>query len=155
MSINTPLAKDQLFKQLEYIAKQAEELGKTIAGKSFTIDTLTIFTQSREEWEGLVRDIKAMGQLSPKSHGKTLYIEPTSLKIAGHSIKYLGLREPDPTRPEVGYADYPVNNFAELQKQAANNPYMAPVISGRGQALIEFKHPDFDVRAYAVTASEH
>lgn len=146
------LTKDQLHKRLEYIAEQAVELGKTVAGETFMIDTITCFTHSRAEWEATAALIRQYGSESPLTHGKTLYVEPKDLIIHGNQIVYLGVREPDATRPEAGY---PVTNFAVLHELATNNPNMTPVISGRGQALIEFKHPDFDIRAYAVAASEH
>jgi hypothetical protein len=147
--------REELLVKLNYIAQRAGELGREVLGHSMVIDTLTVFTHSEAERAALDPVIRAYGPESLFTHGKTLYVEPEDLMVAGHLIKYLGVRDPEADRTEVGYADYPVDDFAELLKLSADNPFMTPVTSGRGQDLIEVRHPAFDVRAYAVAAGEH
>ena len=120
-----------------------------------TIDTLAVFTHSSAERAALDHLIRAFGPESSFTHGKTRYVEPTDVVIAGYRIKYLGVRDPDETRSQVGYADFAVENFSDLQAAATERPYLSNMTSGRDQALIEFRHPDYDVLAYAVSADEH
>lgn len=130
---------------LEYIASQAEELCRQIIGQRLSIDTLTIFAQAPKEYDFIKNLISTKGPVSHFTHGSTLYIEVDG-NVHGRDIKLLGIRQPDASRSEVGYADFPV---ADL-KDFSNRPFVNKIISGRGEKLLELRHPNFDVRGYIV-----
>lgn len=119
------------------------------------VDTVTIFCHSDEEYEVLEPLIRSYGVESDFTHGKTLYIENQKLVIPGQQIKYLGLRQPEADRVELGYVDYPVDDFADFQVKSKTSVHLRAMQSGRGQNLIELMHPDFDIRGYIVAANEH
>lgn len=143
-----------LQQKLHHISTQAPLLSQAVLGKTYPIDTVCIFSQSAEEHTLLKSLILGMGTLSPFTHGATTYVE-CSLDIDGQDIKIVGVREPDETRPEVGYADYPVDDFDQLVEDARNLPGVKVMESGLGQALIEICHPDFDTCGYVVAAASH
>jgi hypothetical protein len=134
---------------LLYIADQASHLAETVIGNSLPLDTLTVFTQTNDEYAAIEPLIRKRGEVSPYTHGDTLYVK-TDSNIGGRNIKLLGVRRPDVARPERGYGDYPVDNFSVIERQAKTNSYMKPMQSGNGIKLIELTHPDFDVRGYIV-----
>jgi hypothetical protein len=138
---------------VDYVFKEASKLALKVLEDNLPIDTVTIFSQSLEEYEFLEKYLKSQGRVSSLSHGATLYIE--KLADDKNSIKLLGVRQVDTSRPEVGYADYPVANYDELKNLNINNPNDSEITSGSGMPLLEIKHPDFDVRGYVVEEKEH
>ncbi|HEY1835873.1 MAG TPA: hypothetical protein VGG13_03570 [Candidatus Saccharimonadales bacterium] len=140
---------------LGYIATQGMALATKVFGHELAVDTLTIFSHTDQEHRFLDRLVRRYGPVSSFSHGQTLYINPRpDLEVAGNHIKYLGLRAPDdPVKPQVGYVDYPVTDYNAIH--AANHPRVHEITSGRGQGLLEVRHPDFDVLGYVVREEEH
>lgn len=139
---------------LTYIASQSGPLAKAVLGNELAIDTVCFFAHSQTEYNFLFQTIGARGPLSEFTHGLTTYIN-VDFAVATQHLKILGVRAPDATRPQVGYADFPVANYAQLLKATADNPYLTEIKSGRGQSLIELRHPDFDILGYAFDQTEH
>jgi len=137
---------------LGYIAHQSETLAKVALGRALAVDTLTIFAQSAKEHVFLDRVVRRYGPISSFSHGPTLYIS-SDFEIYGRRIKFLGLREPDISRPWVGYGDYPVNDYNDIC--AANYPDVYEITSGLGQHLLEIRRAEFDVLGYIVREEDH
>jgi hypothetical protein len=146
------LEKQQFDEALDYIAERAACLVRAVLEQELPLDTLTIFTHSPEEHDFVSGVARRYGPESAFTHGDTLYIS-SDFTVQGHHIIFLGVRRPDATRPEVGYADYPVEDYEAIL--AANYPGAHQITSGRGQNLIELRHPDFDIRGYIVPAAEH
>lgn len=146
------LEKQQFTATLQHIAEQGAALCRQVLNRDLPIDTLTIFTHSPEEYDFVAEVARTYGPESAFTHGDTLYIA-SDFMVGDCRIIYLGVRRPDPTRPEVGYADYPVTDYAAIV--AANYPGVQEITSGRGQKLLELRHPDFDVRGYIVKEEEH
>lgn len=144
----------QLQAAMEYIAFQSVKLAKQVLGRAFSLDTICFFTHSPEEYEFVERAVKQRGPVSKFSHGPTLYVD-SDFTVAGQHIRIFGVRQPDPARPQLGYGDYPVANYIELLKTERDNPYAKEIISGRGQSLLELRHPDFDVLGYVVDQAAH
>jgi hypothetical protein len=149
----SPILNEEKFQAvLAYIAQRSEALAQEALGRMLTVDTLTIFAQSSKEHAFLHRLVRRYGKVSSFSHGPTLYIS-SDLMVAGRRIKFLGLREPDPARKWVGYGDYGVEDYDAIL--AAKYPDVQEIITGRGQALLEIRRPDFDVLGYIVRKEEH
>jgi hypothetical protein len=151
------LDREQFDATLEYIADKAHSLGVSVLRRDFEIDTLTIFARTAEELGFVQGIVLSQGPQSHFSHGDTIYVEPEELIIGGHNISLLGVRNviDDKKRSEVGYADFPVDNFSELLDAASTNPFLEVITSGRGQFLVEFRHHDFNVLAYAFDRADH
>lgn len=140
---------------LDYVALRAAELARVVLGQELTIDTLAIFAHQTAEYEFLEKELHRRGPESRFTHGSTLYVSPPALELAGNRIALLGVRRPDVLRPQVGYADYPVADKTYEAIAEMDNPHLRQIVSGRGQDLIELRHPEFDVLGYVVRAREH
>lgn len=150
-----PITDEQKYSEvITYIARQASRLVLEILGSKLPIDTITIFSQSHEEFEFVASHLRSKGAVSSFSHGATLYVEVTET-IEDNAIKLLGVRQPDDSRPELGYADYPVADYDSLKALHADNPNVQEIRSGAGMPLLELRSPDFDVRGYVVEEKEH
>jgi hypothetical protein len=145
-------SKEQLNSALEYIADQADALAREVLKHQLELDTLAVFTQSPEEYAFVSQMIRTYGPVSPFTHGLTLYIA-SDFTVAGHRITFLGARQPDQGRPEIGYADYPVTDYEAIRD--ANYPGVQEITTGRNEQLLELRHPGFDVRGYIVRAEDH
>ena len=149
----SPILDQQRFETaLDYLAVQTVVLAQRVLGRELPIDTLTLFAHSGEEYAFLDKLLRRYGPESSVTHGVTLYID-SDFDIRGYHIQFLGVRQPDPTRSEVGYADYPVDDYPAIL--TANYPGVHEIISGRAQHLLEVTHPDFDVRGYIVDKAGH
>jgi len=142
-------SEDDLVDAQIYVAEQAVKLATVVIGKHLSIDTITIFAQSDDEYAFIESELKSYGPVSPYSHGATLYVETASL-VDNNPVKLFGVRRPDDSRPEVGYGDYPVSDYKELKAATRDNPHVREIQSGAGMPLLELRHPDFDVRGYIV-----
>lgn len=141
--------KERYTQALVYIAQQANKLALQVLGESLPADTLTIFSQSSVEYKYIANHLKTNKTVSPITHGATLYVETYDL-IDNNRIILLGVRQPDENRPEVGYADFSVDNYQQLKNLHAKNKNVHEITSGIGVPLLEIKHPDFDVRGYII-----
>lgn len=141
-------------KVLEYVAERSRALAKTVLGRDLRLDTLTVFTQTPDEYGVVSKLLRSYGPESPFSHGPTLYIEVRK-NVLDQQINLLGVRQPDATRPQRGYGDYPVSDYGALRDNNAANPHVREIVSGNGHTLLELRHPDFDVLGYVVDEAAH
>lgn len=148
------LSQEKFLEALDYVAASVPKLGEVVLGELLPVDTIAIFTHSDEEFTYLEPLVREYGPESRVSHGKTFYVD-SDFEVQGQKIKYLGLRRPDTERTEVGYGDFPVADLEALRVAQANNQCVWEIQSGRGQDMLELRHPDFDVRAYVVSALDH
>lgn len=143
---------ERLRAAIDYIAEKSLALSREVLGRELTIDTICIFTHSPEEYDFVKEAVRARGDKSRFSHGPTTYVD-SDFTVLGQHIRIFGVRSPDPSRPQVGYGDYPVTDCEEIR--AIKSPYLKEIISGRGQSLIELRHPEFDVLGFVADAKEH
>jgi hypothetical protein len=149
----SPIDTNEKFQSaIEYVAQNGLALARTVLGQTMTIDTICFFTHSPEEYAFLEQAVRARGSVSVLSHGPTLYVD-SDFMVADQRIRIFGVRQPDPSRPEVGYTDYPVTDYDAIL--ALNSPYITEIVSGRGQELLQLGHPDFDVLGFVVRAEDH
>ena len=157
MAVHTfsPITNDQKLQEaLEYIAEHSVLLAQKVLGRNLAIDTICFFSHSPEECAFLEKAVRPRGPESALSHGPTLYVD-SDFMVKGQHISIFGVRRPDPTRPQVGYGDYPVADYVKLLEAQKDNPHVKEIISGRGKSLIELRHPEFDVLGFVVDQSDH
>lgn len=144
------LNKKRFSETLEYIAREVIEMGDIVLKRKMPLDTLTIFAHFDNEHKFLAENLHEYGPESSYSHGLTSYVEPKNFKVLDQSIRYLGVRAPDPRRPQVGYGDFPVKDLQAARDLYFPSDFILEKESGLGQPMLEISHPDFDVLAYIV-----
>ncbi len=145
---------DRFQAALTYLADRSTALSEAVLGQRLPIDTICLFTHSDEEYAFVERQVLTHGLVSNLSHGPTIYVD-TDFEINGERIRLLGVRRPDETRPQVGYGDYPVEDYAGLLAAQKNSSRVKEIISGRGKSLIELRDPEFDVLGFVVDKKDH
>lgn len=137
-----------------YVVEQSVQLARVVLQRNLQVDTVCFFSHSRKEYDSLRRAVLARGPVSRFTHGATLYVD-CDFEVASHRLRIFGVREPDADREEIGYGDYPVDDYPALVAASRDNPYAHEIVTGRGKSLLELRHPDFDVRGYVVARSDH
>lgn len=85
--------KEKLIEAVKYVAEQAKALAKKIVGKSFPIESLTIFSHSEEEFEVLKKIQAQIGEFYNENNGPRVALhEP--IVAEENQIKYLRIRQP-------------------------------------------------------------
>ena len=141
---------------IEYLANAAAKLPGLVLGRDLSLDTLCFFAQTPEEYAFLEQAVRRRGPVSRFTHGATLYVDCDFTVGDNNShITIFGVRQPDPTRQWLGYGDYPVDDYPELLKMIEGNSNAKEITSGRGQSLIELRHPDINALGYVFNRQDH
>jgi len=151
----SPIRTEQSFHvALAYLATQAAFLSRAVLGRELPADVLTIFAHDVDEYRLTEKLVRRHGPESPYTHGATLYVD-TDMPMCGQRIRLLGVRDciGDAARPQAGYADYVADDYQALRD--SNNPCVHEIVSGRGQQLLEMRHPEFDILGYIVEREGH
>ncbi len=135
-------------KVLEYLASELDKLSKELFNKQLPVTTLKIFPHYPEEYDYLHKLISGIGSKASFSSDTSFYVQ-VDKKVAGHNIKYIGVRIVDPYRLHVGCGDYEIDNFEEFKKQHISS---SQFIRNIKDDMIELWHPNFDVLGYVVPA---
>ena len=132
---------------VEEIVKKANNLkNKHTSEKNAPVNYACIFAQSKEQCNNLTMVAKEIGSVIKETPtGPLFHIQP--LKTVSGNLKLLKIRKPDPTRPELGDADFTVENYPEFK-----NKYLSKtgfkLIPRENFEMIELVDSKFNVRAY-------
>ena len=119
---------------------------KHIEYKKTPVNYACIFSQSKEEYEELLKAVRKIGKIIQETPSGLLFqIEP--LETVSGALRLLKIRIPDPTRPERGDTDFTISNFLEFEKLYLSKPGFK-IIKKPDFYMIELMDSDFDVRAY-------
>jgi len=129
------------------IVKKATTLkNKHIDDKNTPINYACIFSQSREEYNELLEVTRKIGKVIKETPtGLLFHIQP--LQTVSGVLRLLKIRIPDPSRTELGDADFTVSNFSEFEKKYLSKPGFK-IMKKEDFYMIEIMDPKFDVRAY-------
>ncbi len=138
---------EDLKNQVKSIVEKATALkNKHIDNKNTPVNYACIFSQSKEEYEELLKVARKIGKVIQETPtGLLFHIEP--LETVSGVLKLLKIRIPDPTRPELGDADFTISNFPEFEKKYLSKPGFK-IMKKPDFYMIELMDSDFDVRAY-------
>ncbi len=119
---------------------------KHIDDKNASVNYACIFSQSKEEYEGLIKVVREIGKVIQETPtGLLFHIEP--LQTVSGVLKLLKIRIPDLTRPERGDADFTIFNFPKFEKKYLSKTGFK-IIKKPDFYMIELIDSNFDVRAY-------
>ncbi len=129
------------------IVKKAVSLkDKYVDDKTAPVNYACIFSQNKQEYDELLKAAQKIGKVVKETlTGLLFQIEPL-LTVAG-ILKLLKIRVPDSTRPELGDADFTVQNFSEFEKKYLSKDNFK-LIKRENFVMIELIDCAFDVRAY-------
>ena len=133
--------------RVKSIVEKATALkNKHIDEKNTPVNYACIFSQSKEEYDELIEVTRKIGKvIQEMPTGLLFHIEP--LQTISGTLKLLKIRIPDPTRPELGDADFTVSNFPEFEKKYLSKRGFK-IMQKETFYMIELIDSDFDVRAY-------
>lgn len=137
-----------------YVATNAPLLAEAVLGERLSIDTICFFSQNPDHYQRLLEGVLGHGPVSRFTHGKTTYVD-VGIDVADQQVKFLGVRQPDSTRPERGYGDYPVADLGQFLAKHKGKEGLYVMNSSLGQPMVELRHPDFDLRGYVIDAKDH
>ena len=138
---------DDLKNKVQGIVKRANILKVEYLGNNNApVNYACIFSQNLEEYDQLTKLVEIMGKVAMETPTGLLYqIKPLST-VAG-DLQLLKIRLPDPTRPELGDADFTITDFDDFEKK-----YLSKTEFKRIQKdnfyMIELMDSRYDVRAY-------
>ncbi len=119
---------------------------KHINDKNTPVNYACIFSQSEGEYKELLEVARKIGKVIKETPtGLLFHIEP--LQTVSGILKLLKIRIPDPTRSELGDADFTVFNFSEFEKKYLTKPNFK-LMQKPDFYIIELMDSEFDVRAY-------
>ncbi len=119
---------------------------KHIDDKNTPVNYACIFSQSKEEYEELLKVAQKIGKIIKETPtGLLFHIEP--LETVSGFLKLLKIRIPDSTRPELGDADFTISNFPEFEKKYLSKPGFK-IMKKPDFYMIELIDSNLDVRAY-------
>jgi hypothetical protein len=119
---------------------------KHINNKNTPVNYACIFSQSKKEYNDLVKVTQKIGRVIKETPtGLLFHIKP--LQTLSGVLKLLKIRLPDNTRPESGDADFTISNFPDFKKKyLSKNGFK--LIKREDFEMIELVDSEFDVRAY-------
>ena len=130
----------------EIVEKATALKNKHIDDKNTPVNYACIFSQSREEYDELLEVTRKIGNVIKETPtGLLFHIKP--LQTISGTLKLLKIRIPDPTRPELGDADFTISNFSKFEKKYLSKSGFT-LIKKDNFVMIELMDSNFDVRVY-------
>ncbi len=130
----------------EIVEKATALKNKHIDDKDAPVNYACIFSQSKEEYDELLETTHKIGKVVKETPTGLLFqIEP--LQTISGVLNLLKIRLPDPTRLELGDADFTVPNFTDFKKKYLFKDGFK-LIERENFEMIELMDPEFDVRVY-------
>lgn len=138
---------EDLKNRVKSIVEKATTLkNKYVDDKNTPVNYACIFSQNKEEYNELLEATRKIGNIIKETPtGLLFHIEP--LKTVSGVLKLLKIRVPDPTRPELGDADFTISNFPDFEKKYLPKRGFK-LIKKEDFVMIELMDSNFDVRAY-------
>jgi len=139
---------DDLRQFVQEIVEKARNLkNKHTSEKKAPVNYACIFAQSKEQYTTLLALTEKIGSIIMETPmGSVYHIQP--LKTVAGNLRLLKIRKPDPTRPELGDADFTVENYPEFKKKHLSKTGFKLIQKREDFEMIELVDSQFNVRAY-------
>jgi len=136
-----------LMQLIEEIVKKVSGLkNKYTSEKNALVNYACIFSQNKEQFNDLLAVAQRIGSVIEETPTGPLYhIQP--LKTVAGNLRLLKIRKPDPTRPELGDADFTVENYPEFKRKYLSQKGFSLIVR-KNFEMIELVDSQFNVRAY-------
>ena len=142
--------KEGLIEAVKYVATETSRMAEKIVGKSFPIESLTIFAHSQSEYELLTRILADMGKPYNYNNGPRVELNKPVI-VNNNRITQLRIRKPDSERPQVGCNDFKTDYEIFKMEYLLKHPDNLRLVKRPDYEMIEFHDVNFDVLAYVVS----
>ncbi|MFA6197716.1 MAG: hypothetical protein WC734_00980 [Patescibacteria group bacterium] len=140
------MTKEDIKNIVKEIIVQANTLKHKYVSELAPVNYACIFCQNDIEYASFLDAAKQIGRVIKETPGGPLFqIEPLST-IAGN-LQLLKIRQPDPTKPERGDADFTLSNYDEFKSVHLTQKGFK-LINKIEFEMIELMDPDYNVRVY-------
>ena len=146
--------KEELIKTIEYIATETSMLAQKAVGKTFPIQSLTVFSHTEAEFKLLSKILVSLGKPFNYNNGPRVKLTD-SILIGENQISYLRIRKPDIDRPQVGCDDFEVDYQTFKNDYLLKNPANLRLVKRPEYEMIELHDNGFDVLAYVVSGQDY
>jgi hypothetical protein len=138
---------DDLKSKVQGIVKRANMLKDEYLGNNNSpVNYACVFSQSHEEYDQLTKLAETMGKVAMETPTGLLYQIKPLTTVAGN-LRLLKIRLPDPTRPELGDADFTITDFDGFEKKYLSKTQFKR-IQRENFYMIELMDSRYEVRAY-------
>jgi hypothetical protein len=139
---------DDLKIKVKDIVEKATALkNKHINDKNTPVNYACIFSQSQEEYDELLVVSKKIGKVIEEMPSGVLFqINP--LNTVSGVLQILKIRIPDTTRPELGDADFTVQNYPDFKKKYLPKKGWKLIKKREDFEMLELMDSNFNVRVY-------
>lgn len=137
----------ELIEFVQGIVEKANTLkNKHTSEKEAAVNYACIFCQSSKQYEELTTVSRKIGEVIDETPtGPLFHIKP--LETVAGKLRLLKIRKPDPTRTEIGDADFTVLDYPEFKRGCLSQKGFK-LIPREKFEMIELVDPQFDVRTY-------
>jgi hypothetical protein len=140
----------ELIETVRYIVSETIKMAQKIVGKSFPINSLTVFAHSQPEFEILCEILAKIGKPYNYNNGPRVELyEP--IEVGVNRITHLRIRKPDSERPQVGCNDFETNYETFKNEYLSQHSENLILVKRQGYEMIEFRDKKFNVLAYVVS----
>jgi len=137
----------EFYDLVKKIVKQATQLKDKHTHEAKAVaEYACIFSQSKEEYDELVRTVKKIGSQIKETPTGLLFLV-TPIETVSGSLRLVKIRLPDSTRPERGDADFRVSDYKNFKERFLKKAGFS-LIQRSDFEMIELADKRFNVRAY-------
>ena len=137
---------DKLIKDIVVLATELKN--KFTHEVSAPVNYACIFAQKQEEYEDLIRAAARLGTVIMEMTTGLLF-ELAGIETMSGTLKLLKIRQPYPTRPERGDADFTVADFSGFKQIYLSKPGFKLIARPQlKMEMIELMQPGYEVRVY-------
>ena len=132
---------------VQEIVKKANALkNKYTSEEKALVNYACIFCQSKEQYDKFIILAQKIGNVIKETPTAPLFqIDPLDT-VAG-KLQLLKIRKPDPTRLELGDADFTVTDYSEFKEKYLSQKEFKLIVRENFE-MIELMDTQFDVRVY-------
>jgi hypothetical protein len=141
---------EELIEAVKYVASETSKMAQKVIGKTFPINSLTLFAHSQPEFELLSGILTKIGKTYNYNNGPRVELYKPII-VGDNHISHLRIRKPDPERPQVGCNDFETDYEIFKKEYLAKYLDSLRLIVRPEYEMIEVYNKKFDVLAYVVS----
>lgn len=143
-------SQEELIEAVKITALETSKMARKIFGKTFPINSLTIFTHSQPEYNEMVEIISKIGKPYNFNNGPRVELNKP-IEVGKNFITHLRIRKPDSERPQIGCNDFETDYVTFKNAYLLRHTDNLKLIKRKEYEMIEIHDNKFNVLAYVVS----